>query len=113
MLENSKAFSGFAAADIGKAKEFYEKTLGLKVTEEHGLLTLHLTGGNNVLIYPKPNHAPATTKGRQMKEAVTDAQQRPGFPLRSDLRSFRPLQYGNENRRELFALLSQRGAFPR
>jgi predicted enzyme related to lactoylglutathione lyase len=60
MLENSKAFSGFAAADIGKAKEFYEKTLGLKVTEEHGLLTLHLAGGNNVLIYPKPNHAPAT-----------------------------------------------------
>jgi len=24
------------------------------------LLTLHLAGGNNVLIYPKPNHAPAT-----------------------------------------------------
>ena len=50
MLENSKAFSGFASGDIGKAKEFYTKTLGLKVTEEHGLLTLHLAGGNNVLI---------------------------------------------------------------
>jgi catechol 2,3-dioxygenase-like lactoylglutathione lyase family enzyme len=60
MLENSKAFSGFAAGDLGKAKEFYTKTLGLKVTEEHGLLTLHLAGGNNVLIYPKPNHVPAT-----------------------------------------------------
>ena len=60
MLENSKAFSGFAAGDIGKVKEFYAKTLGLKVTEEHGLLTLHLAGGNNVLIYPKPNHVPAT-----------------------------------------------------
>jgi predicted enzyme related to lactoylglutathione lyase len=60
MLENSKAFSGFAAGDLGKVKEFYTKTLGLKVTEEHGLLTLHLTGGNNVLIYPKPNHVPAT-----------------------------------------------------
>ena len=59
MLENSKAFSGFAASDIGKVKEFYAKTLGLKVTEEHGLLTLRLAGGNNVLIYPKPDHAPA------------------------------------------------------
>jgi predicted enzyme related to lactoylglutathione lyase len=60
MLENSKAFSGFAAADIGKAKEFYGKILGFKVSESHGLLTLHLAGGNNVLIYPKPNHVPAT-----------------------------------------------------
>ena len=60
MLENSKAFSGFAVPDIGKAKEFYTKTLGLKVTEDHGLLTLHLVGGNNVLIYPKPDHVPAT-----------------------------------------------------
>jgi len=60
MLENSKAFGGFAAGDLGKVKEFYTKTLGLKVTEEHGVLTLHLAGGNNVLIYPKPNHVPAT-----------------------------------------------------
>jgi hypothetical protein len=30
------------------------------MSEDHGLLTLHLSGGNNVLIYPKPNHAPAT-----------------------------------------------------
>jgi predicted enzyme related to lactoylglutathione lyase len=60
MLEASKAFSGFSANDIGKAKEFYGKTLGLKVSESHGLLTLHLPGGNNVLIYPKPNHVPAT-----------------------------------------------------
>jgi hypothetical protein len=26
MLENSKAFSGFAASEIGKVKEFYTKT---------------------------------------------------------------------------------------
>jgi catechol 2,3-dioxygenase-like lactoylglutathione lyase family enzyme len=60
MLQDSKAFSGFAANDIQKAKEFYGKILGLKVSEDHGLLTLHLAGGNNVLIYPKPNHVPAT-----------------------------------------------------
>ena len=60
MLGGSKAFSGFSVADIEKAKEFYGKTLGLKVSESHGLLTLHLAGGNNVLIYAKPNHVPAT-----------------------------------------------------
>jgi catechol 2,3-dioxygenase-like lactoylglutathione lyase family enzyme len=60
MLEQSEAFSGFAVPDIAKAKEFYSKTLGLKVSEDHGVLTLHLAGGNNVLIYPKPNHVPAT-----------------------------------------------------
>src|SRR6266480_2355863 len=59
MLEASKAFSGFSANDIGKAKEFYGKTLGLKVSQSHGLLRLHLAGDNNVLIYPKPNHVPA------------------------------------------------------
>lgn len=60
MLAESKAFSGFAAPDTGKMKEFYSQILGLNVTEEHGLLTLHLAGGNNVLIYPKADHVPAT-----------------------------------------------------
>jgi predicted enzyme related to lactoylglutathione lyase len=60
MLRDSNAFSGFSANDIPKAKEFYGRTLGLKVSESNGLLTLHLAGGNNVLIYPKPNHTPAT-----------------------------------------------------
>ena len=60
MLQESKAFSGFSVDDIQKAKEFYGQTLGLKVSKSHGLLTLHLAGGKNVLVYPKPNHAPAT-----------------------------------------------------
>ena len=60
MLGDSKAFSGFAANDIPAARKFYGETLGLKVSEDHGLLTLHLAGGNNVIIYPKPNHVPAT-----------------------------------------------------
>jgi predicted enzyme related to lactoylglutathione lyase len=59
-LSESKGFSGFAAPDMGKLKEFYGQTLGLNVTDEHGLLTLHLAGGNNVLIYPKADHVPAT-----------------------------------------------------
>jgi len=59
MLRDSNAFSGFSANNIPKAKEFYGRTLGLKVSESNGLLTLHLAGGNDVLIYPKPNHTPA------------------------------------------------------
>ena len=60
MLKNSNAFSGFSANDIAKEKEFYAGTLGLDVSEAHGILTLRLAGGNNVIIYPKPNHVPAT-----------------------------------------------------
>ena len=60
MLKDSKAFSGFSVDDIPKAKKFYAETLGLEVSEAHGLLTLRLAGGNSVLVYPKPNHVPAT-----------------------------------------------------
>jgi catechol 2,3-dioxygenase-like lactoylglutathione lyase family enzyme len=60
MLKESKAFSGFSVNDIQKAKDFYGRTLGLRVSESHGLLTLQIAGGNKVLLYPKVNHAPAT-----------------------------------------------------
>jgi hypothetical protein len=60
MLKDSKAFSGFSAGDTSKAKEFYADRLGLDVSESDGFLTLRLAGDNNVLIYPKPNHVPAT-----------------------------------------------------
>ncbi|TVL92808.1 VOC family protein [Streptomyces sp. SAJ15] len=60
MLQNSKAFSGFAVDDLQRAKDFYGETLGLRVTERYGLLTLHLAGGTDVLVYPKDNHTPAT-----------------------------------------------------
>ena len=60
MLEKSKAFSGFSVNDIAKAKEFYSRTLGIDVSESNGLLSLHLAGGTTVLIYPKPNHIPAS-----------------------------------------------------
>jgi len=60
VLEKSKAFSGFSVNDTKKAKEFYNRTLGLEVSESNGLLKLNLAGGNEVLIYPKPNHTPAS-----------------------------------------------------
>jgi catechol 2,3-dioxygenase-like lactoylglutathione lyase family enzyme len=60
MLANTPAFSGFAVPDIDAARDFYESTLGLKVTEEMGLLTLQLAGDRPTIIYPKPDHTPAT-----------------------------------------------------
>jgi catechol 2,3-dioxygenase-like lactoylglutathione lyase family enzyme len=60
MFENSKAFSGFAVNDLEAAKTFYSETLGVKVTEQNGLLTLHLAGGRDTLVYPKPDYTPAT-----------------------------------------------------
>jgi catechol 2,3-dioxygenase-like lactoylglutathione lyase family enzyme len=59
MFANTKAFSGFAVDDLDKAQEFYGETLGLKTSEEHGLLTLHLAGDRPTLVYPKPDHTPA------------------------------------------------------
>ncbi|HKH16418.1 MAG TPA: VOC family protein [Solirubrobacteraceae bacterium] len=60
MFENTKAFSGFAVPDIEKAREFYGETLGLKTSEQNGLLTLHLAGDRDTVVYPKPDHTPAT-----------------------------------------------------
>ena len=60
IIKSSKAFSGFSTNDIAAAKAFYADTLGLDVTEDEGMLSLHLSGGANVLIYPKDNHQAAT-----------------------------------------------------
>lgn len=60
MLANSKAFSGFSVDDVPRAQEFYAETLGLETERENGLLFLHLAGGHHVLIYPKPDHEPAS-----------------------------------------------------
>jgi catechol 2,3-dioxygenase-like lactoylglutathione lyase family enzyme len=60
MFRESHAFAGFSTNDIAKSRDFYGKTLGLEITEEMGNLNVHLGGGSIVLIYPKPNHEPAT-----------------------------------------------------
>jgi catechol 2,3-dioxygenase-like lactoylglutathione lyase family enzyme len=59
MLATTKAFSGFAVDDMAKAREFYGETLGLKTSEQNGLMTLHLGGERPTLVYPKADHAPA------------------------------------------------------
>ena len=60
MFENTKSFSGFSVADVQEAKTFYSETLGLRVSEEYGMLLLHIAGEWDILVYPKPNHTPAT-----------------------------------------------------
>lgn len=60
MLEHSKAFSGFSVDDVPAAKKFYSETLGLDVSEENGMLWLRVTGDDGILVYPKPEHTPAS-----------------------------------------------------
>jgi catechol 2,3-dioxygenase-like lactoylglutathione lyase family enzyme len=60
MFEHTRAFSGFSVDDIPRAKEFYGDTLGLRVSEEHGMLHLHIEGDRDTLVYPKADHVPAS-----------------------------------------------------
>jgi catechol 2,3-dioxygenase-like lactoylglutathione lyase family enzyme len=60
MFQHGHAFSGFSVDDLARAKEFYGETLGLEVHEMDGLLELSIGNGTKVLVYPKPNHTPAT-----------------------------------------------------
>jgi predicted enzyme related to lactoylglutathione lyase len=60
MLKDRPAFSGFSTGDIGAAKTFYGKTLGVAVSEDNGMLNLTLEKGQRVIIYPKEDHQPAT-----------------------------------------------------
>jgi predicted enzyme related to lactoylglutathione lyase len=55
-----QAFSSFSVDNLEKAKEFYGKTLGIDVSETNEGLSLRLVGGNEIFIYPKMNHTPAT-----------------------------------------------------
>jgi predicted enzyme related to lactoylglutathione lyase len=61
MLNTKKAFSSFSVNDIPRAKEFYGKTLGLEVSSApEGTLVVPLSGDTKALMYPKPDHEPAT-----------------------------------------------------
>jgi catechol 2,3-dioxygenase-like lactoylglutathione lyase family enzyme len=60
MLADSKAFSGFSVNDVPQARRFYEDTLGLRVSESNGMLTLHIAGDRDILVYPKDDHTPAS-----------------------------------------------------
>ncbi len=59
MFANTRAFSGFSVDDVKQARDFYAETLGIDTSEDHGMLQLHIAGGRDTLVYPKPNHEPA------------------------------------------------------
>ncbi|MFE9657743.1 VOC family protein [Micromonospora sp. NPDC006431] len=63
MFRDTRAFSGFSVDDTDRAMAFYADTLGLRVSRDDamgGLLTLHLAGDRDILVYPKDDHTPAT-----------------------------------------------------
>jgi catechol 2,3-dioxygenase-like lactoylglutathione lyase family enzyme len=63
MFADTKAYSGFAVDDLDAAREFYGQTLGLRVSildQENGLISLHLAGDRDTLVYLKPDFTPAT-----------------------------------------------------
>jgi catechol 2,3-dioxygenase-like lactoylglutathione lyase family enzyme len=60
MLATTKAYSGFAVDDMDKAREFYAGTLGLRTSEEYGLMWLHLAGERDTLVYHQPEMTPAS-----------------------------------------------------
>jgi predicted enzyme related to lactoylglutathione lyase len=60
MFKDAKAFSSVSVDDLAAAKRFYGELLGLTVEETPQGLSVHLSGGGAVFLYPKPNHTPAT-----------------------------------------------------
>jgi predicted enzyme related to lactoylglutathione lyase len=61
MFNHSRSFSSFSVDNIEKAQQFYGQVLQLDVAvHPMGVLELDVSGGNKVMIYPKPNHTPAT-----------------------------------------------------
>ena len=60
-FQTTHAFSGFSVDDIDAARAFYGDTLGLEVTTNAmGFLDIRLPQGGSILVYAKPNHAPAS-----------------------------------------------------
>jgi catechol 2,3-dioxygenase-like lactoylglutathione lyase family enzyme len=59
IFKEAKSFSSFSVNDLQSAKEFYEQTLGLHISESPEGLEIH-TDDNIVFLYPKPNHTPAS-----------------------------------------------------
>ena len=54
------AFSSYSTNDVEAAKRFYRDMLGLDIKEDMGGIGLNFPSGQQVFIYPKPDHQPAT-----------------------------------------------------
>jgi predicted enzyme related to lactoylglutathione lyase len=62
MFGDAKVFTSFSVNDLGRAKDFYEGTLGLRVSDVEGMggiMRLHHAGGDT-MVYEKADHTPAS-----------------------------------------------------
>ena len=61
MIGTVQVVSSFAVDDLSAAAAFYRETVGLRVSEDdRGALWLLIDGDHGVLVYPRPDHTPAT-----------------------------------------------------
>ncbi|MFI5897002.1 VOC family protein [Actinoplanes sp. NPDC051513] len=60
MFADTRTFDSFAVDDLAQARTFYGQTLGIPVSDQHGLLVLHLADGRDTRVYQKPDYNPAT-----------------------------------------------------
>jgi predicted enzyme related to lactoylglutathione lyase len=77
MLRFTNSFASYSVNDIDAAKQFYQETLGLSVTQKTEGLEVAMPGGGKAFLYRKPNHTPATFtvlnfKVNDVNQAVDD-----------------------------------------
>lgn len=62
MFTDTPTFSSFAVDDVAAARAFYGETLGLRTEAlgEADMFSLHLAGDRRIVVYGKPDFAPAT-----------------------------------------------------
>ena len=76
MFNDTPTFSSFAVPDVEAARAFYGDTLGIRVSVEEdmgGVMTLHLAGDRDTMVYPKPDFTPATYTVLNFRVADIDA----------------------------------------
>ena len=64
MFENTRALSGFSVNGVREARRFYRETLKMSVSmgsEPMSMLQLRVAGGQNALVYAKPDRVPASS----------------------------------------------------
>ena len=96
MFANSKAFSGFAVDDVRQGAGVLRRHARPRTSEEHGLLTLHLAGDRPTLVYPKPDHTPATFTILNFPVDDIDEGGRRADRARRRVRALRGLRAGRE-----------------
>ncbi|MBS1606415.1 MAG: VOC family protein [Bacteroidetes bacterium] len=60
MLNYTRSFGSFSVNDLKKAKDFYQQKLGLETKETPEGLSVRIGKDNNIFLYPKADHLPAT-----------------------------------------------------